>query len=149
VMVLLLPALLLQWQVLPTQPSNFSLVLLILLSGVLGCGLGGWLYLNPAISKPIVLVGKPIREVLAYDFWIDRLYKASVVFGVVQGARLTNWVDRYIVDGLVNFVGVASIFSGESLKYTISGQSRNYLLTLFAGIFLSLIVAGWAFWGWS
>jgi NAD(P)H-quinone oxidoreductase subunit 5 len=84
---------------------------------------------------------------LAYDFFIDRLYKLSVVFGVVQGSRFTAWFDRYIVDGLVNFVGVASIFSGESLKYTISGQSRNYLLSLFVGVFLALTLMGWAAWG--
>jgi NAD(P)H-quinone oxidoreductase subunit 5 len=62
---------------------------------------------------------------------------------------LTAWFDRYIVDGLVNFVGVASIFGGESLKYTISGQSRNYLLSLFVGLLLVLTAVGWAFLSWS
>ena len=65
----------------------------------------------------------------------------------MQGARLTAWFDRYVVDGLVNFVGVASIFSGETLKYTVSGQSRNYLLTLFVGLFLALAAIGWSYWG--
>ncbi|HEY9664819.1 MAG TPA: NAD(P)H-quinone oxidoreductase subunit F, partial [Allocoleopsis sp.] len=87
--------------------------------------------------------------VLAYDFCIDRLYKISVVLGVVQGSRLTAWFDRYIVDGLVNFVGVASLFGGESLKYTISGQSRTYLLTLFSGLLLVLFTVAWTFWNWS
>jgi len=53
----------------------------------------------------------------------------------------------YVVDGLVNFVGVASIFSGESLKYTISGQSRNYLLTLFVGVLIALTALSWSFLG--
>ena len=111
---------------------------LLLLSSIVGCGLGGLIYLNPGWEKPVDLVSKPIRDILAYDFRMERLYQISVVLGVVQSSRLTAWFDRYVVDGLVNFMGVASIFSGESLKYTISGQSRNYLLTLFVGVLIAL-----------
>jgi NAD(P)H-quinone oxidoreductase subunit 5 len=129
--------------------ANRYTVGLLVLSSAIGAGLAGLLYLNARSSRPVDLVWKSVREVLAYDFCIDRLYKISVVLGVVQGSRLTAWFDRYIVDGLVNFVGVASIFSGESLKYTISGQSRNYLLSLFMGLLLVLVTVGWAFLNWS
>ena len=148
VFTLLLPLLLNQWQILPDLAAvNLIAITLLLGSGVLGAGFGALIYLNPKVSKPINVVWTAAREMLAYDFFIDRLYKLSVVFGVVQGSRFTAWFDRYIVDGLVNFVGVASIFSGESLKYTISGQSRNYLLSLFVGVFLALTLMGWAAWG--
>lgn len=145
---LLLPLLLHQWQILPDLTSvNPTAAVLLLGSGIIGVGAGAFIYLNPNVSKPIGVVWTSVREMLAYDFFIDRLYKVSVVLGVVQGSRLTAWFDRYVVDGLVNFVGVASIFSGESLKYTISGQSRNYLLSLFIGVFLALSLMGWAVWG--
>jgi NAD(P)H-quinone oxidoreductase subunit 5 len=35
-----------------------------------------------------------------------------------------------LVDGLVNLVGFAAIFGGQSLKYSISGQSQAYMLTI-------------------
>ncbi len=144
---LLLPLLLKQWQLLPAlNEINLSLLASLLASGIGGAALAGVIYLNPAVRKPTPLVGSVLRDVLAYDFFIDRLYKLSVVFGVVQGSRLTAWFDRYVVDGLVNFVGVASIFSGESLKYTISGQSRSYLLNLFVGLLLALSLTGWLIW---
>ncbi|HEY9700022.1 MAG TPA: NAD(P)H-quinone oxidoreductase subunit F [Trichocoleus sp.] len=147
VFTLLLPLLLNQWQILPDLAAiNPIAITLLLGSGVLGAGFGALTYLNPNVSKPINVVWTAAREMLAYDFFIDRLYKLSVVFGVVQGSRFTAWFDRYIIDGLVNFVGVASIFSGESLKYTISGQSRNYLLSLFVGVFLALTLMSWAAW---
>ncbi|WP_088891680.1 NAD(P)H-quinone oxidoreductase subunit F [Leptolyngbya ohadii] len=144
---LLLPLMLKQWNLLPALGEiNLGLLAGLLASGIGGAVLGGLIYLNPAVRKPTPLVGSALRDVLAYDFFIDRLYKLSVVFGVVQGSRLTAWFDRYVVDGLVNFVGVASIFSGESLKYTISGQSRTYLLTLFVGLLLALSLTGWLVW---
>jgi NAD(P)H-quinone oxidoreductase subunit 5 len=147
---LLTPFVLAQCNMLPSwdDPSR-SVIGLLLLSSLLGCGLGAWLYLSPQQPKLVRVVAAPLREVLADDFKMERLYQLSVVLAVVLGSRLTAWFDRYIVDGLVNFVGVASIFSGESLKYTISGQSRNYLLTLFVGVLLSLTALGWVFWEWS
>nr|MCU0569064.1 NAD(P)H-quinone oxidoreductase subunit F [Oculatellaceae cyanobacterium Prado106] len=125
---------------------NWQIIGLLFISGVAGGLVGGLIYLNPRWPKPVVLVGKPIRDLLAHDFQMGRLYQLSVVLGVLQGSRLTAWFDRYVVDGLVNFVGVASILSGESLKYTISGQSRNYLLTLFAGVLIALAAVAWTFW---
>ncbi|NJR38386.1 MAG: NAD(P)H-quinone oxidoreductase subunit F [Leptolyngbyaceae cyanobacterium CSU_1_4] len=148
VFTLLAPLLLQQCNLLPTwETMNWTAVGLLVLSSTIGCGLGGLIYLNPKWEKPVDLVGKPIRDILAYDFRMERLYQISVVLGVVQSSRLTAWFDRYVVDGLVNFMGVASIFSGESLKYTISGQSRNYLLTLFVGVLVALTALSWSLLG--
>lgn len=143
---LLVPVLLQKLGGLPNWDNpNRSVVILLVLSGLFGAGLGGWFYLSKRSTNPATLIWQSVRSFLAYDFYIERLYKFSVVLGVVQGSRFTAWFDRYIVDGLVNFVGVASIFSGESLKYTISGQSRNYLLSLFVGVLLTLAAVVWAF----
>jgi len=146
IVALLVPVMLLQWHLLPDLVSiNRLLALLLILSGIAGCGLGGLIYLNSGWEKPVNLIGKSIRDTLAYDFWIEKAYRLSVVLGVVQGSRLTAWLDRYVVDGMVNLIGVVSLFTGESLKYTISGQSRNYLLTVFVGVVLTLVALVWSF----
>lgn len=148
VFTLLTPLTLQQCELLPTwETMNWTAMGLLLLSSAVGCGLGGLIYLNPRWEKPVDLVSKPIRDILAYDFRMERLYQISVVLGVLQSSRLTAWFDRYVVDGLVNFIGVASIFSSESLKYTISGQSRNYLLTLFVGVLIALTALSWSLLG--
>lgn len=146
IVALLVPLMLAQWHLLPTSETlNYSAVGSLLTSSVLGCGLSAFLYLRPRSTRPDRLVIKSIRDTLAYDFWIERLYRLSVVLGVVQGARLMAWFDRYIVDGMVNFVGIASIFSGESLKYTGSGRTGQYLLTVFVGVVLALAALQWSF----
>ncbi|WP_416672176.1 NAD(P)H-quinone oxidoreductase subunit F [Egbenema bharatensis] len=147
---LLVPALLWEWGYLPSWDQlDWGAVALLLCSGIAGAGASAWLYLGKRSRQPASLVWKSVRDLFAYDFFIDRLYGMTVVLGVVQGSRLTAWFDRYVVDGLVNFVGVASLFGGESLKYTISGQSRTYLLSLFIGLFIVLTSVAWAFWNWS
>jgi NAD(P)H-quinone oxidoreductase subunit 5 len=148
VFALLLPLVFLKCGLLPAWSMvNWTAVALLVLSGGVGCGLGGMIYLNPGWEKPVDLVSQPIREVLAYDFRMEKIYQISVVLGVLQSSRFAAWFDRYVVDGLVNFVGVASIFGGESLKYTISGQSRNYLLTLFVGVLIALTALSWSLLG--
>jgi NAD(P)H-quinone oxidoreductase subunit 5 len=146
ILALLVPVMLAQWGTLPGWSAlSLTVLALLLVSSLIGIAAGVQVYFNAAVSKPITFTSKSIQEMLAHDFWVEKLYRLSVVFGVVQSSRLTAWVDRYIVDGLVNFVGVASIFSGESLKYTISGQSRNYLLTVLVGVVLGVTALGWAF----
>jgi NAD(P)H-quinone oxidoreductase subunit 5 len=148
---LFVPALMQRLQLLaiPELMATGGNVAILLASSLVGAALGVAFYLNQQAARPVNLVWHSVREFLSNDFGIAQLYRVSVVLGVVQGARLTAWFDRYIVDGLVNFVGVASIFGGESLKYTISGQSRNYLLSLFVGLLLVLTAVGWAFLSWS
>ncbi|NEO63717.1 MAG: NAD(P)H-quinone oxidoreductase subunit F, partial [Moorea sp. SIO4G2] len=66
-------------------------------------------------------------------------------------SKITAWVDRYIVDGLVNLVGLGTVFSGQSLKYSVSGKSQFYVLTILLGISLLAIFITWPLnqWSWS
>jgi NAD(P)H-quinone oxidoreductase subunit 5 len=60
---------------------------------------------------------------------------------VRRSSEFLSWVDRHLVDGVVNFFGFASIFSGESLKYTSSGRSQQYILTILVGILVVALAA--------
>ena len=107
---------------------------LIVASGLLGCIIGGTISLGRSWARPTKFYLRFFQDLFAYDFYIDRIYQLTVVwlFGAVS--RLTAWLDRYIVDGAVNLVGLATIFSGNALKYNVSGQSQFYLLTILFGM---------------
>ncbi|MBD2462735.1 NAD(P)H-quinone oxidoreductase subunit F [Oscillatoria sp. FACHB-1407] len=146
IVALLTPVMLMQWHLISDWLSlNQTNLVLLLVSSTAGVAAGALFYLNPRSPKPVRFVWKSVRDVLAYDFCIEQLYRLSVVFGVVQGSRLTAWFDRYVVDGMVNLVGLVSILGGESLKYTISGQSRHYLLTVFIGVVLAIALLSWSY----
>jgi NAD(P)H-quinone oxidoreductase subunit 5 len=53
-------------------------------------------------------------------------------------SKLADWFDRYVIDGAVNLVSLATIFGGNALKYNVSGQSQFYLLTILLGVSLLL-----------
>ena len=48
-------------------------------------------------------------------------------------------------DGAVNLFGFATIFSGEGLKYSGTGQSQFYVLTIAGGVAGLLALLIWQF----
>jgi NAD(P)H-quinone oxidoreductase subunit 5 len=113
---------------------NVPAVVLLILSGLGGILLEAFLPLDRNWSRPISTTARFVQDLLAYDFYVDRLYKVTVVFAVERFSKATSWLDRYIVDGLVNLVGLSAIFGGEGLKYNVSGQSQFYVLTIVIGV---------------
>ena len=92
---------------------------------------------------------RPVRiaqDLLAYDFYTERLYQLTVVWAVSSLARLSNWFDRYVVDGVVNSVGVVSLLSGEGLKYSSTGRSQLYVFTIIVGVALLGVFMTWTLW---
>jgi NAD(P)H-quinone oxidoreductase subunit 5 len=86
-----------------------------------------------------------LQDLFAYDFYIDRIYGLTVVLFVRQISAFSAWIDRYIIDGIVNAFGLATLFSGEGLKYSISGQSQFYLLTIALGVGVLMGLMLWQF----
>lgn len=135
IVTLLLPFMLQRLSLLPDwEYLNWKSAVLIILSGLIGCVVGATIYLNRTWARPIQIPLKFVQDLLAYDFYVEQLYKVTVVWAVSTASRVSAWFDRDVIDGFVNLVGVASIFSGDRLKYSVSGQSQLYLLTILIGI---------------
>lgn len=115
---------------------NKDLALLLIWSTIFGCSLSAVIYLGKTVAKPVQFPWKALQNLVAYDFYTPKLYRSSIVGSVDLLSRLTAWIDTHLVDGTVNFFGIATLFSGQSLKYSTSGQSQFYALTILLGITL-------------
>jgi NAD(P)H-quinone oxidoreductase subunit 5 len=142
---LLVPMMLQQWELLPSWENvNWQAVTLLMASSGLGLAIGSTIYLHKAWSRPVQLQWRFLQDLLGYDFYVDTVYKFTVVLAVNLIAKISAWVDRHIFDGFVNLIGIAAIFSGQSLKYTISGQSQAYMLTILLGVGLLGLLISWS-----
>ena len=64
---------------------------------------------------------------------IDRLWLAGYRRAVLGVAAISGWADRYVVDGLVNVAGWATIASGRKLRAIQTGNVMDYAyVVLFA-----------------
>lgn len=141
---LLIPLIMQKLELLPTWTAiNKPAAVALIGSSILGVAIGYAIPLQKAWSRSLQLPLRMSQDLLAYDFYIDRLYRITIVFAVSTLSKISAWGDRYIVDGLVNFVGLTSIFSGEGLKYSTSGQSQGYILTILISLGLFTLLISW------
>ena len=84
-----------------------------------------------------------LQDLLAYDFYTERIYKVTIVAAVAGLARFSNWIDRALVNGFVNGIGRLSLASAEGLKLSVSGQLQTYVLTVLLAIVLLLTSLQW------
>jgi len=146
IITLLVPILLPSWKFVDIDLDTVDIwgTAVLVASGLLGFGLGAYIYAKPyesgsSVSMPPLVTRrawKEVQDLLAYDLYVQAIYKYTVVLFVGGGSKVLSWIDRYLVDGSVNFVGFASIFSGESLKYTVTGRLQQYVLTIVVGLIL-------------
>jgi NADH-quinone oxidoreductase subunit L len=110
--------------------------------GVVYTALERRLYIDDFYLRGIV---RPVQ----YGFssaisWVDR----NVVDGVVNGAALAvrglamavNLFDREVIDGTANGIGAGAGETGGLLRYLQSGNVQRYLVFLFAGIIALTVV---------
>jgi NAD(P)H-quinone oxidoreductase subunit 5 len=126
--------------------DDISLLQISTISGssLVGFVAGGYLYARRD-RIPLVATLPGLENLLTRGFHIEKIYEQTVVCAVLISSQIVAWIDRYVVDGLVNFVGFVTIFSSEGLKYGTSGQMQSYALTIAIGAGgLGLMVA-WLF----
>jgi NAD(P)H-quinone oxidoreductase subunit 5 len=126
---------------------NKDVALLLMWSSIFGCSISAILYLGNLFPKPIRLPFRGLQDLLAYDFYTPKIYRLSIVLGVDQLSKLTDMIDRFVVDGIVNLVGLISLVGGEALKYSTSGKSQGYALTIIFGVSILGMFVTWQFWG--
>jgi NADH-quinone oxidoreductase subunit L len=155
------------------QPALFLSLVLV---GA-GIALGVWMYRTagaqdgkrPAGIDPLEFSQPGLFRFLENKMWIDELYAHTFIAFSWMSARLSDWIDRYIWDGLVRGVGAIGQISGilttrvderginagvdETTKSTRSlgrlmsgahsGQIQTYLGVIAIGVLALLLFYAW------
>ena len=122
-------------------PPNFGLLL-----GSIAIAVAGWVA-AAAIYVWRVVPSESLRQalpwlytLLARRYFVDDLY--AWVFLGIGGVvmRLAGLFDRHVVDGLVNLIGWLARWFGLGLRYLQTGREETYLLIVFLGVVLIVVV---------
>jgi NADH-quinone oxidoreductase subunit L len=123
-------------------PAWLTVLSLALAAG--GIGLAWAMY--GARWLPVEAVRRPLAaiDVLARRrYFLDAIY-VGIYRGVMLGfARLVGWIDRYLVDGLLNVFSAWSLRAGDALRRIQSGQAQDYVYGVAFGVLLLLVWAQW------
>jgi NADH-quinone oxidoreductase subunit L len=85
---------------------------------------------------------------LVYDaavsrFWLDDLFLILYRQAILGASRVVGWVDRYIVDGVVNSVSAWTLRFGDALRRIQSGQAQDYVYGVALGVLIVMILVRW------
>lgn len=106
--------------------------------GLAGIGLAALLYRKPSPLPGQIASRLGVVYETVYDrFYVDELYQfvtKQVVFRCI-GAPAA-WVDRHVVNGLVDFTGNTALKLSETVKGLQSGRVQQYALVFLCGLLL-------------
>ncbi|MEO8439176.1 MAG: NADH-quinone oxidoreductase subunit L [Spartobacteria bacterium] len=147
------------------QPGLYIALVLV----ALGIGLGILIYRHATALDPLESAAPPLFRFLANRMWLDELYDGTVLAFARFAARLSDFLDRYLWDGLVRLFGAAGrLFGGLTrgfderginagvndatdvtrglggvISRRHSGQIQTYLGAIALGMLALLILYAW------
>jgi NADH-quinone oxidoreductase subunit L len=76
----------------------------------------------------------PLRVAAARGFWVDEAF-IGIYRGVLMVlARVVGWLDRYIVDGILNVVSAWTVSAGDGLRRVQTGKVQDYVVAVAVGV---------------
>jgi NADH-quinone oxidoreductase subunit L len=101
----------------------------------------GLVALVVALPLTIGTLLSPYR--LSYGkFFFDELYTWGIVKPLELAANILAWIDRNIVDGLVNLFGAIPRWLGNSFRSLQMGLVQFYALAMLLGLVVLLLASG-------
>jgi NADH-quinone oxidoreductase subunit L len=76
-------------------------------------------------------------------FWLDDLFALIYRQAILGLSRIVGWVDRYIVDGVLNVLSAWTLTAGDRLRRIQTGQAQDYLYGIALGVLLLMVWMRW------
>ncbi|HEU4438078.1 MAG TPA: NADH-quinone oxidoreductase subunit L [Methylomirabilota bacterium] len=84
-----------------------------------------------------------IGEAAAERFWLDDAFARIYRYGILGLSRIVGWVDRYIVDGVLNALSAWTLTLGDRLRRIQTGHVQDYLYGVALGVLLLMVWMRW------
>ncbi|MBF8301657.1 MAG: nuoL [Acidobacteria bacterium] len=81
----------------------------------------------------------PIRDAALKRFWMDDLFEGAYGVVLLGFSRLVGWIDRYLVDGVLNVVSAWTLDSGDDLRTMQTGRAQDYVYGVAVGLMILLL----------
>jgi NADH-quinone oxidoreductase subunit L len=85
----------------------------------------------------------PIRRGALARFWIDDVFEGTYNVAFLGFSRIVGWVDRYMVDGVLNVVSAWTLTAGDDMRMMQTGRAQDYVYGVAVGLLVLLLWAQW------
>ena len=109
-------------------------------SAVAGIGLAWATYQRHAIdAASLAAAFGPIYRGALHRFWIDDVFERAYLLVILGFSRLIGWIDRYLVDGVLNVLSAWTVTAGDDLRTMQSGRAQDYVYGVAVGLLVILL----------
>ena len=114
--------------------------------GIVGIALAWFLHLfgrtNAAECKmdPIARMCGPIPKMAENKWYVDEIYHLILVTPLRIASHIFHWIDKLLVDGIVNFFGYLPRIFAWIIRPSQSGVLQGYAVSMAGGVAILLLV---------
>jgi NADH-quinone oxidoreductase subunit L len=109
-------------------------------SAVAGIGLAWATYQRRAIdAASLAAAFGPIYRGALNRFWIDDVFEGAYRLVILGFSRLIGWIDRYLVDGVLNVLSAWTVTAGDDMRTMQSGRAQDYVYGVAVGLLVLLL----------
>jgi len=114
--------------------------------GLAGAGIAlAWaMYQRGAIdpARVAAMLG-PIAWLARRRYGLDALFAGVYRWVLLTFARLVGWIDRYLVDGVLNVLSAWTLRAGDRLRRLQTGLPQDYVYGVALGALVLFVLAQW------
>ena len=81
----------------------------------------------------------PVYRAALAKFWIDDLFERVIAASVLAFSRAVGWVDRYLVDGVLNALSAWTLTAGDDMRTMQTGRAQDYVYGVAVGLLVLLL----------
>jgi NADH-quinone oxidoreductase subunit L len=111
-----------------------------------GIGLAWFCYVKqPAIPNKLMAGMRSLYDLSVNKLYLDEIYQAFLVGPVRVFASICRLVDQYLVDGVIDLIGMLPVFAGRLFRGVQNGLVQFYALAmvLWLAVFVVWMIARW------
>jgi NADH-quinone oxidoreductase subunit L len=101
-----------------------------------------WATYQTRTINPVTLANAfgPIRAAALRKFWIDDVFEGLYGIVLLGFSRIIGWIDRYIVDGVLNLLSDWTVQAGDELRGIQTGKPQDYVYGIGAGVLVLILL---------
>ena len=83
----------------------------------------------------------PIDILARRRYFLDAIFAGAYRFLLLGLSQVIGWVDRYVVDGVLNALSAGALRAGDTLRRLQTGRAQDYVYGVALGVLLLLVWA--------
>lgn len=130
------------------EHTNWTVIILSNLVGLLGIGLGYLMYVRGTIARDVISSRAPgLYRLVSNKYYMDELYQTIIITPLKGLGFVLRLFEHYVIDGAVRLSASSALYVGRLGARMQNGQLQAYGLASLLGIVLLMIIfVGRRFW---